>query len=111
MFDLQNKLQAEIRASIDCNEDAKNEGLKLAKAENSYRCELAKKIAKLQSEKQPATLIRDLARGDKEVADLKEVRDIAEVLYKAANEAQLVHKKTIDVIREEINREWGKSDY
>lgn len=54
----------------------------------------------------PATLIPDVARGDKDVARLKFERDCAQVVYDNAQEAVMVYKKQIDVLREQIEREW-----
>ena len=49
------------------------------------------------------------ARGDKDVAMLKFERDCAEVVYDNAKEAVNVYKRQIDVLREQIEREWSKA--
>lgn len=57
-----------------------------AEAEQLYRVELAKEIARLRYEKVPATLIPDLARGKEEIALLKFNRDITADRYRSGTE-------------------------
>ncbi len=87
----------------------RNRGRAAAEAEQKYRMKLAGKILELRDQKLPATLIGDLARGDKDVAMLKFERDCAEVVYDNAKEAVNVYKRQIDVLREQIEREWSKA--
>lgn len=89
--------------------ECKNRGRAAAEAEQKYRMKLAEKILELRDQKLPATLIGDLARGDKDVAMLKFERDCAEVVYDNAREAVNVYKRQIDVLREQIEREWSKA--
>lgn len=77
-----------------------------AAAEKNYRVELRKEMMFLRSEGYPATLVSDLARGKKEIAELKEKRDIAESLMKSANEAINVYKIEVKLIEAQIEREW-----
>ena len=86
--------------------ECKTRGRAAAEAEQEYRVKLAEKILLLREDKLPATLIGDLARGDREVAQLKFERDCAEVVYDNAKEAVNVFKRQIDVLREQIEREW-----
>lgn len=81
-------------------------GKAYAKAEQDYRVALAEKILLLRDQGYPATLIGDLARGDREVAKLKFDRDCSEAVYDSAREGINVFKKQIDVLREQIEREW-----
>lgn len=81
-------------------------GKVLAESERAYRVALAKKILLLREDGFPATLIGDLAKGDDEVAKLKFDRDCAEAVYDSSREAINVYKKEIDVLREQIDREW-----
>lgn len=89
--------------------ECKTRGRAAAEAEQAYRVKLAEKILLLREDKFPATLIGDLARGDREVAQLKFERDCAEVVYDNAKEAVNVFKRQIDVLREQIEREWSKA--
>ncbi|MGM9925183.1 MAG: hypothetical protein ACI35R_13140 [Bacillus sp. (in: firmicutes)] len=56
-------------------------------AERKYKTALHHKILELKSEGYPATLILELAKGDKEIADLRFERDLAKGLYDTAKEA------------------------
>lgn len=89
--------------------ECKTRGRAAAEAEQAYRVKLAEKILLLREDKFPATLIGDLARGDREVAQLKFERDCAEVVYDNAKEAVNVFKRQIDVLREQIEREWSRA--
>lgn len=86
--------------------ECKSRGRAAADAEQTYRVKLAEKILLLRENGLPATLISDVARGDKDVARLKFERDCAQVVYDNAKEAVLCFKKQIDVLREQIEREW-----
>ena len=86
--------------------ECKARGKAAAEAEQAYRVKLAEKILLLRENGLPATLIGDVARGDKDVARLKFERDCSEVVYDNAKEAVNCYKKQIDVLREQIDREW-----
>ncbi len=86
--------------------ECKTRGQAAAEAERVYRVALAEKILLLREGGLPATLIGDVARGDKDVARLKFDRDCSQVVYDNAQEAVMVYKKQIDVLREQIDREW-----
>ena len=75
MQDLYNeiqKLRNELNLAI---EFAKKRGQDLAKAERDYRVALSQKILIERDNKVPVTIISDICRGDKEIADLKLNRD------------------------------------
>lgn len=86
--EIMNKIQACQQALTAGNAELKTLGVKKADAERKYRVELRKEILKLrQLEKQPATLINDLAKGKEEIARLRLDRDIAETNYSVCIEA------------------------
>ena len=89
--------------------ECKIRGQAAAEAERVYRVALAEKMLLLREGGLPATLIGDVARGDKDVARLKFDRDCSQVVYDNAQEAVMVYKKQIDVLREQIEREWTKA--
>lgn len=89
--------------------ECKTRGQAAAEAERVYRVKLAEKILMLREGGLPATLIGDVARGDKDVARLKFDRDCSQVVYDNAQEAVMVYKKQIDVLREQIEREWNNA--
>jgi hypothetical protein len=58
-----------------------------AQAEHDYRIALASKMLDLKTSGQSATLIPDIAKGDKAIASLKLKRDIAEGINDACRES------------------------
>ncbi|MGN7311474.1 hypothetical protein ACTHQ4_10250 [Alkalicoccobacillus gibsonii] len=58
-----------------------------AEAEREYRVALSQRILILRTEKFPATLINDIAKGEKEIAMLRLKRDIAKEKYKSGLES------------------------
>ena len=71
----------------EANKQFRIQGETHAVAEKEYRVALAKKILLLKEEGYAATLILDLCRGDKVVAELKQKRDIANALMQSAHNA------------------------
>ena len=108
-----NDLISEVFQKADLLEKALSESVKrgraLAEAERAYRIALAKKTFLLREEGQPATLIDNIAKGDEHVADLRFARDCAEADYDSSREAINVYKKEIDLMREQIEREWSRA--
>lgn len=60
---------------------------KAAQTEHDYRVALATKITLLRTEGVPATIMIDLAKGDKAIAKLKLERDIARGIADACKQA------------------------
>lgn len=83
-----NRIQACQQALTAGNTELKTLGIKKANAERIYRTELRKEILILrQVDKQPATLINDLAKGKEEIAKFRFERDIAETNYNVCIES------------------------
>ena len=68
---------------------------------------LAKKVLIERAGGQPVTIISDICRGNAEIADLRFKRDVAEVDYKAAQEAINSYKLQIKILEAQRAREWG----
>jgi hypothetical protein len=81
-------------------------GRKMAETEADYRSALAQKILQLRAEGFPATIMSDVVRGDREVAKLRLVRDIAKTEYEVANEMLQVLKLQIRVLQAEVERDF-----
>lgn len=83
---------AEARAKVDeasramkAAEQARRDASRaLADAERAYRVALARKIVEVHAEGAAWTVAQDLARGDKQVADLRYLRDVAKGVLDAA---------------------------
>lgn len=76
----------------------------LAKAEKEYREALAIKIIEIK-DKERATLVPDLARGDKEVVSLKYKRDLAEFRYKAGRDSVEAIRSQLSALQTIYNRQ------
>lgn len=110
MNDLWPEIENRVRLLDTALREYSSRGRLAAEAERAYREALAKEELALKAEGHPATLIRDLARGSKEVARLAFERDCAESLYEAAGEAINIYKITIRVLENELAREWGNPE-
>ena len=78
-------------------------GKELARIECEYSVVRAKKMLILRDSGMPVTLITNVVKGDKEVAELRLERDTQEVLYKLANERIMGTKLEIKVVSDEMN--------
>lgn len=80
-----------------------------AKAQCDYRIALAKKELELREQGNPASLVYDVARGDENVAKLKEREISTESVYRANQEAINSIKLQIRLIDNQISREYVNS--
>lgn len=78
-----------------------------AEAEADYRSKLAAKELALRDQGFPATLIKDLARGDEEVCKRQIRRDVTEALYDATKEELMLRKVELKLLNDTMNREYG----
>lgn len=86
--------------------ECKSRGVAYANAEHDYKVALAAKITTLEAEGAKQTTIVEKARGSPDVAKLALERDLSKVLYETAQDALLVYRKQIEVLRDQIDREW-----
>ena len=85
----------------------KKRGFEYAKAYTNYRKLLAMELLKLKAEGMPSTIASDIARGQEEVANAKEIEIETECLYKSCQEAINTYKLQIKILQEQINKELG----
>ena len=76
-----------------------------SEAERDYRIALAKKIIELKAEGYAATLILDLCKGDKVVANLKMTRDIESGLMQSAQSAIYNYRLEFKVLTEQAKQD------
>ena len=81
------KIEQANKMMLEANSQFRIHGTEHAENEKYYRVALAKKILLLKEEGYAATLILDLSRGDEEVAELKQKRDISNALMQSAQSA------------------------
>lgn len=85
-------------------------GIKYCEAERDYQMAKSKEIMRLKSEGYPVTLIPQIVKGLENVAELDFNRNLAEVVYKANQEAILIKKLQLRVKESEVEREYGRND-
>ena len=84
-------------------------GREYAECERDYKIELTKQVLKLRNEGQSVTLIPLVAYGIKEVADLRFKRDVAEAMYKSAQEFINNTKLELRIMQDQYSREWNNA--
>ena len=104
-------IEQDMAAAAQCVNEMAELRRRQAEAEREYRMAKAEKMLALRSEGYPATLIPDLAKGDERISLLAFQRDCAEGLVDANREAELLCKKRIDAMREQLSREWSQSGW
>ena len=82
-------------------------GIKSCEAENNYQIEKSKEILRLRDEGTPTTLIPHIVKGLPNVAKLNFERNVADVVYKANQEAINIKKLQLRVIEAQIEREYN----
>ena len=85
-------------------------GYKLAECERDYKIAVNKKALLLRSEDMPVTLISQVIYGYEDIAQLRFLRDSAEVVYRANQEAINTLKLQIRIIESQISREYGSNE-
>lgn len=81
-------------------------GIKACEAERQYQLAKSKKMFELKEAGYPVTFIEGAIKGISEIADLDYHRNVADVVYKANQEAINIKKKELDVLEESIRREF-----
>lgn len=99
------RLMTELDQEIDSYRRA---GCQLAENEAEYRQQLAVMILHERAKGTPVTIISDICRGDESIAQLKLLRDSADVIYNASRERINALKLDIRIINDQIARELGR---
>ena len=86
--------------------DLKSEGIKAAQKNREYRRLAARKMLELRLEGTPVGVCETLIKGDEGVSSAKYESDAAEVLMTAAKESINAAKRHLDILREDIEREY-----
>ena len=96
-------LQKQLTASIG---QLKKNGIARAEAERDYKVKLAQTALKMRAENTAVTFISLVIHGEKDVAELRLKRDIAEVIYQTNLEHINSVKLQIRLIDNQVAREW-----
>ena len=108
-MDLLNELQNLTKQLSNSLKQLRINGIKLAEAEKEYKVAVNKKALQLRSEDMPVTLISQVIYGYDDIAQLRFLRDSAEVVYKANVEAIMTIKLQIRIIENQIEREYNSN--
>ena len=87
------------------NKQFRKNGEEHAENEKNYRVALAKKILLLKEDGYAATLILDLSRGDPEVAELKQKRDISQTLMQSAQSAIYNYRLEYKILNDQAKQD------
>lgn len=87
--------------------EAKQRGIDLTKAEKEYQIAKNTEILLLRAEGTPVTEIQERIRGVEKVAEKRQARDIAQVLYDSAKDAINVYKIEVRNLEADLEREWN----
>lgn len=85
-------------------------GIDLANSEANYQIKLRTQALKERSQGIPVTMISQFIKGDKEVAELRQKRDICEARYKMLENKINSIKLQMRVLDSQASREWSKND-
>lgn len=83
-------------------------GREYAQTEHDYKIELKKHALIRRDAGMPVTLIDKVVYGD--CADVRLKRDVAETMYRTAQENVNSIKLQIRILDNQISREWGRGD-
>ena len=87
-------------------EAMRESGYEIAKWQSEYRMRVATMTLELRAQGTPVTIISDIVRGDPEIAELKLKWVCAEADNKSSNHLVFLREKKIDVLNDQIRREW-----
>lgn len=109
MEDLYAELQSKTRQLDIAIKQLRNTGTEYAQAERAYKVLLREECLKLRDSGMAIGMIDKTCYGIPLVAEARFKRDIAEVVYKANQEAINSIKLQMRLIEAQISREWGAS--
>lgn len=98
-----NDLSARLTESVSYMRRA---GEKYARAQNEYKIAVNQEFLKLKAEGTPVTMIARIVQGQPDVAPKMLRRDIAESLYKTAQENIQAVKLQMRLLENQIDREY-----
>lgn len=98
------KLSEDLDAAL---EDQEKKGKTLAEADAQYNALLHSKALQEKDSGTPVTFITQFIKGDKDVAELRMKRDIAEVMYDAAKDRTVNLRAELKICNDQAQREWA----
>ena len=108
-MDLYQELQQKTRQLDIAIKQLRTTGTEYAQAERAYKIHLREECLKLRDQGMAIGMIDKTCYGIPSVAELRFKRDIAEVVYRANQEAINSIKLQMRLIEAQLSREWGAS--
>ena len=101
-----NDLSIRLPASLD---QLKRYGIERAQAEHDYKIVMRQEALKLRADGMAISLIDKVVYGIPAVADARLKRDIAETMYRTAQESINTLKLRMRILDAQITREWNSN--
>lgn len=105
-MDLWNELERKTKDLIQAVKALAEYGKRYAEAERDYKVLLRQTALKLRDDGMAVGLINLVVYGDREVAERRCKRDIAEAHYKACQELINATKLEMRILESQMDREW-----
>lgn len=109
-YDLMDELRAKNMQLDQSLKMLRKSGENYAKALASYRMAFSQELLKLRDEGYAISLAENIARGKREIAELKQKEILSDTLHEASRENINVLKLQIKILNEQISREWAESE-
>lgn len=110
MYDLMQELLAKQQALDTSIKLLRKNGTAYAQAERDYKVLLRQECLKMRDDGMAIGMIDKTCYGIPAVAEARFKRDVAEVTYRANQEAINSIKLQLRLIEGQINREWGQAN-
>jgi len=97
----------EIRQAIDQGIAAlKRRGIAFVEADNAYKVAYSKKLLEQREAGVPVTIIENVCKGFPDIAKLLTERNMAEMLYKVADQYVMAKKAELKVLQDQYSVEF-----
>ena len=106
LFNQRDDLSRELFESIKLMEQY---GTDYARKDSAYQIELYETATRLKAQGETATMISLTIKGNGKVPKVRLDRDIAEVMYKTAQEKINAIKLQLKLVEAQIEREWSQA--
>lgn len=92
-----------------CIKDLLRKGKAKAESERDYRIALAQKMLVEREKGTPVTILGDICRGDRNIAEAKMERDIAETLFEIVMQKIYSLKMEMSILEMFYKSEWAEA--
>lgn len=111
-LELQQALNETLAQNAQAISSMREAGIAKAKANAKFRAVFASTLLRYRADgKLPASILKEVARGDSIVSDALFETECADAEYDACREEVMLHKREADVLREQIQREFTQSGW